>query len=112
MNYFNSLGTVERRSKERVYIPFPATVEGIDTDGEEFKINTVLDNLSREGLYLRMIPCVDVGAKLSIVLRLSSAATADERVPRISIRGIVLRKDEKPGGACGLAVKFNPVRFI
>jgi hypothetical protein len=112
LNHLASFGAVERRSKERVYIPFPTTVEGIDTDGKEFKVNTVLDNLSREGLYLRMIPCVDIGAKLSVIFSLSSAATAGERAPRISIRGVVLRKDEKPGGACGIAVKFNPVRFV
>jgi hypothetical protein len=104
--------TVDRRSKERVYIPFPATVEGIDAEGEAFKVDTVLDNLSRDGLYLRMIPCVDIGVKLSIIFRLSSAATVGGRVPRISVRGVVLRSEQKTGGACGVAVRFNPVRFI
>lgn len=102
----------ERRAKERVYIPFPTTVEGVDVNGEEFKIDTVLDNLGREGLYLRMMPCVKVGSKLKIVFRLSSAATEGMRSPRVSVRGTVLRSEEKPGSVCGVAVKYSPIKFL
>jgi hypothetical protein len=31
----------ERRKKERIYVPFPATVEGVDKDGQKFKVDTV-----------------------------------------------------------------------
>lgn len=112
MSHLYATGTVDRRSKERVYIPFPATVEGVDINGAEFKVDTVLDNLSREGLYLRMIPCVDIGTKLSIIFSLSSATSMDGSTPRVALRGEVLRSEQKPGGICGIAVKINPVRFL
>ena len=36
----------ERRSKPRIYIPFPATVQGVDESGNPFEVDTVIDNLS------------------------------------------------------------------
>ena len=112
MNPHTVTSNIEKRRRERISIPFPATVEGVDTDGEEFKIDTVIDNLSNEGLYLRMIPCVEIGSKLLVVFRLSSAARQGQSTPRILVRGNVLRVEEFPGGACGIALKFAPAKFI
>lgn len=105
-------GPHERRRAERIFIPFPAVVEGADVEGLDFKVNTVLDNLSKGGLYLRLIPCVSVGAKLSVVFRLSGSVDSEATSPKIAIKGEVLRVDRKEGGACGIAVKYDPPRFI
>jgi hypothetical protein len=102
----------ERRDAERIFIPFPAVVEGIDVDGKGFKVNTVLDNLSKRGLYLRMIPCVEVGAQLSVIFRLSTSVESDATSAKIAINGEVTRIEKKAGGACGIALKYNPARFI
>jgi hypothetical protein len=100
----------ERRKKERIYIPFPAAVEGVDINGEEFNINTVLDNLSSNSLYLRLMPCVKPGSKIAVRFKLSTSGTEGRPVSSVSVRGTVIRSDEKPGGACGIAIKFKPPR--
>jgi PilZ domain len=99
-------GVTERRRSARIDVPFPATVEGVDVDGDAFLVTTVLDNLCKEGVYLRLIPCVQVGSDLSI----SVAAEIDS--PRVSVRGQVMRVELKDGGACGVAVKIHPARFL
>jgi hypothetical protein len=101
----------ERRSKPRIYIPFPAKVSGVNVEGEGFTVSSVIDNLSSEGLYIRIMPCVKPKSRLSIIVSLATAAAPDEIPPRISVNGTVLRVDEKPGGAWGIAVKFKQGRF-
>jgi hypothetical protein len=93
-------------------VPFPADVQGKDQKGEGFNITTVLDNVSGNGLYLRMMPCVDLGAKLSIVVRLFTPSDLVVAEPRFRIEGVVVRAEKKTGSACGVAVTFDRVRFI
>lgn len=102
----------ERRSKERIYNPFPAVVEGIDTNGRHFKISTVLDNLCKDGLYLRMTPIVSVGSQLTIDFYLHSDSASASAPACVHASGIVLRIEEKIGGAVGVAVQINPARFV
>lgn len=102
----------DQRAKPRISVPFPADVQGKDEKGEEFSITTVLDNVSGDGLYLRMMPSVDLGAKLSIVLRLLTPSNLVDAEPRFAIDGVVVRAEEKTGGACGVAVTFDRVRFM
>lgn len=104
--------SVERRSKPRINIPFPATVEGVDKSGKQFKVDTVLDNLSKEGIYLRLVPSVEQGTELSIVFRLSSSTQVEPSTPRVAVQGTVLRIEPKAGGVSGVAVKINPSRFL
>ena len=101
----------ERRRMERIYLPFPAVVEAVNTSGEHFKVDTVLDNLSKEGLYLRLFPCVAPESEISVVFRLSTSAV-ESSSPKVSIKGTVLRVEERPGGACGVAVQFKAARFM
>jgi PilZ domain len=106
------VNTTDRRRAERILIPFPAVVEGVDHSGAGFKVNTVLDNLSKGGLYLRMIPSVDVGTKLNVIFRLSASVETEASSTKIEIKGEVMRVDRKEGGACGVALKYSPSRFI
>jgi hypothetical protein len=113
MTEFTSFPAIERRQKKRIYIPFPASVEGTDVNGEEFRMNTVLDSLSADSLYLRMMARVRVGDTIAIVFRLSISVAEETPTSSVSVRGTVIRADEKSGGACGIAVKFkSPRRFI
>jgi hypothetical protein len=89
-----------------VSIPFPTTVEGVDVEGAQFKFKTVADNLSRGGVYFRLMPCVEAGAKLTVVLMLSTSPVEDAEAHRVRAEAVVLRVEEKLGGACGVAVKF------
>lgn len=101
----------DRRQKARIYLPFPAVVEGVNTSGEHFKVDTILDNLSKDGLYVRLFPRVAQGSEINVVFCLSTAAV-ETSSPRVAIKGTVLRVDERPGGACGIAIQFKSPRFI
>ena len=77
----------------------------------------MIDNLCADGLYLRLMRPVERGAKLSVVFRLSTstaAAAAAKAVaqPRVAVKGVVLRSESKPGGACGVAITFERPRFL
>src|SRR2546422_5223577 len=43
-----------RRRKPRIHELFPVTVHGVDGNGEAFEANGVLDNLSVDGLYMKL----------------------------------------------------------
>ena len=44
----------ERRQHPRLSEPFPVLVRGVDAYGEALEINTVLDDFSAGGLYVRL----------------------------------------------------------
>ena len=101
----------ERRGKARIYVPFRATVKGKDKAGEAFCVETIVDNISSDGLYLRIMPRVERGAKLAIRLGLLIPPDMLDEVSRFSIEGVVVRSDEKSGGVFGVAVNFENVSF-
>ncbi len=59
----------ERRAGVRVELRFPVTVRGVDAVGEPLDIDTVLDNVARGGLYLRLPRRVEPGAQLTVGIR-------------------------------------------
>ncbi len=101
----------ERRNKLRICVPFHAKVRGVDSMGGTFSIETVLDNLSANGLYLRMMPDVETGAQLSIDVGLYTTSHVTEDAPRFSVDGLVVRKEKRAGGAAGVAVSFGVAKF-
>jgi hypothetical protein len=100
----------ERRQRQRISDPFPARVKGISADGTSFEVDTVIDNISPGCLYLRLMPCVERGAKLSVVFRLSSSAEKAASSPRAEVTGEVLRTDPRDG-AWGVAFTYKLRRF-
>lgn len=102
----------ERRGKPRICVPFHARVKGVDDKGEPFNVDTVLDNISGDGLYLRLMPSVEQGTRLSLVVGLHSASDATNDAARFSIDGVVRRVEKTTGGACGVAVTFHQVRVV
>jgi hypothetical protein len=102
----------ERRSKLRIPGPFPAVVRGVDRKGQAFETDTVLDNLSAGGLYFRLIPRVEEGAKVFVVVQLSMAPTEEATRSRLGVLGVTLRVEAHPSGAWGTAVAFTRHRFF
>jgi hypothetical protein len=100
----------ERRQRQRICDPFPARVKGISADGTSFEVDTVIDNISPGCLYLRLMPCVERGAKLSVIFRLSSSAEKAASSPRAEVTGEVLRADPRDG-AWGVAFTYKLRRF-
>jgi hypothetical protein len=77
----------ERRSTSRIELPFPAIVRGVDQDGEWFTLETVVDNLSACGLYLRLARPVEPRATLFVVVRFAPAGSAAVAAPGVAVRG-------------------------
>jgi hypothetical protein len=103
---------LERRSKPRIQSPLPATVRGVNTSGEAFETNTVLDDLSAGGLHLSLTERVEQGAKVFVVIQFWTGPTVKETRPRVALRGEVLRAERESSGACGIAVAFTSHRFL
>jgi hypothetical protein len=95
---------------ERIYQSFLIQVRGKFESGEKFKIDTVLDDLSSGGLYLRLPEKVRPGTRLFAVVRIST--NPDVRAPRVAVVGEVTRSEPLPGGAWGLGVAFKRHRFL
>lgn len=102
----------EQRAKPRIAAPFRTTVQGIDAMGVAFEENTVLDNLSSDGLYLRLRRQLLVGAKLSFFIQMSVTPAEDESMRNVVAEGRVLRADALSNGAYGVAVSFISRRFL
>lgn len=106
-------GSPDRRRSPRICVPFPAIVRGVDKDGRPFEVNTVLDNVSSTGLYLRMMPCVEAGATVSVIFRLFHPSGVTDGVSSVKVSDArVVRADDKPGGVCGVAAAFERSEFI
>jgi hypothetical protein len=101
----------ERRKTPRICVPFHATLRGVDDEGENFTVDTVLDNVSSDGLYMRIMPRVKIGTSLAIEIALHKPLQATEQGSRLLVDGVVLRTEDKAGGASGVAVTFERVRF-
>lgn len=102
----------ERRRKPRIDGPFPACIYAVDGAGESFEVNTVLNDISAGGLYLRLRPIIEPGTTLFIITRLSPAAGLEALAPRVALHGVVVRAELKPDGECGVAVAFSHHRFL
>jgi hypothetical protein len=105
-------GGIERHGAVRVAIPFPATVRGMDQTGDRFTLDTILDNLSSTGLYLRIAQPVERGARLFVVVRLAIASAHQIPAACVAVQGAVLRAELRSDGTCGVAVAFTRHRFL
>ena len=103
---------IDRRGKSRVCASFPVTVRGVDTNGERFKFDTVLDNVSSSGLYLHLPYPVVAGTRLFFVVQFSPASTSEVLAPRFAMLGVVRRAELKPDGVYGAAVAFTSRRQL
>jgi PilZ domain len=103
---------MQRRNKIRIQESFPVTVRGVDRNGQEFLTDTVLDNISAGGFYLRIRQHVEQGAKLFAVIQLANENADKGTAPRVAAHGQVLRSELKPDGRFGLAVEIRRHRFL
>jgi hypothetical protein len=102
----------DRRRQARIYDPFPAMVRGVDASGTAFLSKTTIDNISTDGLYLRLMQQLAHRTKVYIVVQLSNAQIDSEPAMRLHLSGEVLRVEPRLGGACGVAVTIKNNRFI
>lgn len=103
---------VERRQKPRVYEPFFTVVRGVDGEGKSIEVNTLLDNISASGLYMRLAKRVKLGERLFMIIHLPSFLPDEQETGRIAAMGVVLRSEQRSGDLCGLAIRFIRHRFL
>jgi hypothetical protein len=102
----------ERRAKVRLAGPFPAKARVVDPRGNVLKVDTVVENVSAGGLYLRLRQPAEPGAVLFVVTEFTTAWRREARRARVATRGPVLRVEPLPGGDYGVAVAITRHRFI
>ena len=101
--------SLERRAKIRISEPFPTTVSGIDSSGEPFELDCVLENISSTGLYLKIPRQLEQGSEVTMLVKLSSAPSSGAGA---AIRGVALRSDPQADESWGLAVAISGYSFI
>jgi hypothetical protein len=103
---------VERRRMARIYDPFPTMVRGVDESGTLFLSRTVIDNISTDGLYMRLLHKIEQRTKLYIIVQVSNLQIEGEPAMRLHLSGEVVRVEPRLGGVNGLAVSIKHNRFI
>lgn len=101
--------SLERRAKIRISEPFPTTVSGVDSRGEPFELDCVLENLSSTGLYLKIPRELKQGSEVTMMVKLCSVPSLGAGA---AIRGLALRSEPQPDENWGLAVAINTCAFI
>jgi hypothetical protein len=102
----------ERRRKPRINHPFGVKVSGRDTLGEAFAFDTVIDNMSSTGIFLKLPRDVSFGAKVSMLVRLSTRKQEDLEVANVSLEAVVIRKELLQDESWGLAFLITRRRFV
>jgi len=104
----------ERRQKLRIAGRYPARVRWADRDAGAVRQVAVLDNLSSNGLYMRASREIGTGQKVFVAFQMidTQRQLTPERVPKIAVRGSVLRTELLGDGSWGIVVKFGQYRFI
>jgi c-di-GMP-binding flagellar brake protein YcgR len=99
---------INRRREWRFEFPLDAFVEGSLADGNKFKEETHLENISSGGAYFTLDSGVVVGSKLNLFLELPEKLADGKRL-RLRIGGITVRleKPDKKAKHQGVAVRFS-----
>lgn len=100
---------MERRAKIRISQPFPTTVSGIDSRGEPFEFDCVLENMSSTGLYLKIPRKLEQGSEVKMMVKLSSVPSSGAGA---SIRGVTVRSVPQDDESWGLAVAISDYSFV
>lgn len=102
-------GLVERRKKPRIANPFPTRVWGADATGNTFEIDCTLDNVSSQGLYLRLPRRIASGAELNVVIKFSDGLHPGATALLVCE---ALREEPQTDGLFGLAMRVKNYHFI
>jgi PilZ domain len=102
----------ERRFSARIEANYPARLRGSDVNNEPFKEETVLENFSGGGLYLRLKRMLREGSRVFVAVRLSTAPDPEIAVVRLAALGTVLRVEPQADGSYGVAIEFQRRRLL
>ena len=103
---------INRRREWRFDFPLDTLIEGSLADGNRFKEETRLENISSGGAYFSLDSGVVVGSKLNLYIELPEKLADGKRL-RLRIGGITVRleKPDKKTKRQGVAVRFSDDLF-
>jgi c-di-GMP-binding flagellar brake protein YcgR len=103
---------INRRREWRFDFPLEAFVEGSLADGNKFKEETRLENISSGGAFFTLDSGVVVGSKLNLYIELPEKLADGKRL-KLRIGGITVRleKPDKKAKHQGVAVRFSDDLF-
>jgi hypothetical protein len=87
-------------------------MRGVNAGGHTFEVETLLENLSASGLYLRSAEQVEEGERVFLLIQFSPDSPPQSRSSRLAVRGVVRRAERHADGACGLAIQIQQHRFL
>jgi len=102
----------DRRKSPRVNIQYHGRVRFVDTNGVKFKTDIIVDNVSANGLYLRLPQNVAQGSQAWVSLRLSTDTEDLSNKLVVAMRGVALRAEPMSDGTWGVAVAFTRYRVL
>jgi hypothetical protein len=97
---------IERRQRPRMYYSLPVLVRGLNDQGEHFQFNSVIRDISAGGLCSVSPEALTIGERLYLHVLFAQANANPPQAPKASLRGVVLRTQERPDGTCIFAVSF------
>jgi hypothetical protein len=100
-----------RRAKPRIDCDCLANVDGVNSDGQRYREDGKLRNLSASGLFIVVNRYIENGTKLAVTVHLSDLVF-DAEAPKLATNGIVVRTESQADGSYGVAVKFQNYRFL
>jgi PilZ domain-containing protein len=102
----------DRRRSLRASVHYHGRVRTVDVNGDKFKTDVTVDNMSAGGLYLRLPREVRQGSQTCVALRLSTDLADVSRKSVVAMRGVALRGEPKSDGTWGIAVAFTRYRVL
>jgi hypothetical protein len=96
----------ERRGKDRLEYVLPLKVRGRDEGGRTYSFKTVARDIGSGGLCGYAPRPVRIGERLSMRVRFAHPGSGAVQAPEISVRGRVVRVEQRPTGLCMFAVSF------
>jgi hypothetical protein len=100
------------RSSLREIVHYHGRVRSVDGIGDTFKTDVIIDNLSVNGLYLRIPWNIKQGSQTCIALPLSTDLADVSHKMAVTTRGVALRSEPKSDGSWGVAVAFARYRVL
>jgi hypothetical protein len=100
----------ELRLSARICTPYPIRLRKLENSGGGCKEDTILNNLSGGGLYVRLKRELKMGAYVSLAVRLSTVLEGPAL--RLVARGNVIRVEPQTDGSYGTAIEFRRRRIL
>ena len=106
--------TTDRRQEWRFELPLTAIVEGTLPNGDRFREDTVVENISSGGAYFSIDSGVTLESKLELIIELPEKVTGGKKTTlRLEGKTVRLEKLDKKSKTQGIALSFDEeFRFV